>query len=227
MTLPRPRAPKSHTPRPERLARDGAVLLSHNHLSLLQGLLDRPRGRARSKRDLIAAAQPYLRRYRGCPPSWWTVNLATYTLNPAWVLWRRQGNRLVYKLRPRGRAILEGTVAARVIGFGRYRPGERAFRGARLMPRVRDSDGREYFRMSLREDDERDLAFYKQLRQELRDRRLVPASKPPPRPEPKRPPWKPDGTSGLDRRSADIPGASPRAASRADRRECDDGRPPP
>ena len=32
--------------RPERRTRDGAVLLSRNHISLLQGLLDRPRGRA-------------------------------------------------------------------------------------------------------------------------------------------------------------------------------------
>ena len=121
----RPRAPKGRPGVPERLTRDGAVLLSHNHISLLQGLLDRPGGRAASKRDLIAAAQPYIRRYRPNPPSWWTVNLATYTLNPAWVDWKRQGNRIVFTLRPRGRAILEGEVPARIIGVGPYVPASR------------------------------------------------------------------------------------------------------
>jgi len=100
--VPRPRAPKTRDRHPERLTRDGAVLLSHNHISLLQGLLDRPGGRAKSKRDLIAAAQPYVRRYRASPPSWWTMNLATYTLHPSWVNWRRKGGRLIYRLLARG-----------------------------------------------------------------------------------------------------------------------------
>jgi hypothetical protein len=121
--VPRPRAPKTRDRHPERLTRDGAVLLSHNHISLLQGLLDRPRGRAESKRDLIAAAQPYVRRYRGSPPSWWTMNLATYTLHPSWVNWRRKGGRLIYRLLARGREILDGKVPARIIGVGRFVPG--------------------------------------------------------------------------------------------------------
>ena len=120
----RQRAPKSHgAGRPERLSRDGAVLMSHNHISLLQGLLDRPHGRAESRRDLIAAAQPYVVRYRWRAPSWWTMCLATYTLNPSWVHWRREGSRLVYMLLPRGRAILEGKVPARILGVGMYVPG--------------------------------------------------------------------------------------------------------
>ena len=119
----RPRAPKTHTPRPERLGRDGSVLLSHNHISLLQGLLDRPGGRAGSKRDMIAAARPYVIRYRGRVPSWWTMNLATYTLHPSWVRWNREGNRVAYTLLPRGRAILDGEVRARIIGVGLYVPG--------------------------------------------------------------------------------------------------------
>lgn len=119
----RPRAPKSGAPRPERLARDGAVLLSYNHIALLQGLLDRPRGRAGSQRDLIAAAQPYLIRYRSYRPAWCTVSLSTYTLNPAWVHCRRKGRCNVYTLRPRGRAILDGLVRARIVGVGLYVPG--------------------------------------------------------------------------------------------------------
>lgn len=119
----RPRATSSSTPRPERLARDGAVLLSHNHLALLQGLLDRPGGTACSKRDLIAAARPYVIRARGCASCYTTMSLAVSTLHPAWVHWQHEAGRLVYRLQPRGRAILEGQVPARVVGRGLYRPG--------------------------------------------------------------------------------------------------------
>jgi hypothetical protein len=118
---PRPtRAPKPHA---ERLARDGAVLLSHNHLALLQGLLDRPRATACSKRDLIAAARPYVVRARGFASCYSTMSLAVSTLHPRWVRWRQEGGRLVYRLRPRGRAILDGQVPARIVGKGMYRPG--------------------------------------------------------------------------------------------------------
>jgi hypothetical protein len=119
----RPRAPRTRTARPERLGRDGSVLLSHNHISLLQGLLDRPGGRAHSKRDMIAAARPYVTRYRGRVSCWCTINLATYTLHPSWARWKREGNRVAYTLLPRGRAILDGEVRARIIGVGLYAPG--------------------------------------------------------------------------------------------------------
>ncbi len=129
--MPRLCAPKTRDRYPERLTRDGAVLLSRRTTSdLLQGLLDRPRSRAESKRDLIAAAQPYVRRYRGSPPSWWTMNLATYTLHPSWVDWRRKGGCLVYRLLPRGRAILNGKVPARIIGVGRFVPGSTSAGGS-------------------------------------------------------------------------------------------------
>jgi hypothetical protein len=82
-----------------------------------------PRWRAHSKRDLIAAAQPYVHRYRGRTASWWTVDRAVYSLHPSWVHWRRQGNRLVYTLLPRGRAILDGEVPARIVGVGPHVPG--------------------------------------------------------------------------------------------------------
>jgi hypothetical protein len=109
--------------RPERRTRDGAVLLSHNHISLLQGLLDRPGARSVSKFDLISAAQPYIRRYRGERPSRGSLYYATSTLHSSWVAWKREGSRVVYRLRPRGRAILDGHVRARVAGFGEYVPG--------------------------------------------------------------------------------------------------------
>jgi hypothetical protein len=119
----RRRSPKHRKVYRERLDREGAVLLTHNHISLLQGLLDRPGACALSKWDLIAAAQPYIKRYRGQLPSWWTTYRATYTLNPSWVHWKREGSRLVFRLLPRGRAILDGHVPARILGVGRHVPG--------------------------------------------------------------------------------------------------------
>ena len=117
------RAPTTRALYPERRTRDGAVLLSHNHISLLQGLLDRPGGRAVSKRDMIAAARPYIRRYRGDALARWGLNLGAYTLHPSWVDWKREGNRLVFTLLPRGRAILDGQVRARIVGVGTFVPG--------------------------------------------------------------------------------------------------------
>ena len=119
----RRRAPRTRAAGPERRTRNGAVLLTHNHISLLQGLLDRPGARAESKHDLILAAQPYIRRYRGQLPSWWTTYRATHTLHPSWVDWKREANRLVFTLLPRGRAILDGQVPARILGVGTYVPG--------------------------------------------------------------------------------------------------------
>jgi hypothetical protein len=115
---------------PERRRRDGAVLLTHNHISLLQGLLDRPGGRALSKRDLIDAARPYIKRYRGSVPSWWTTYRSTNTLHPSWVYWKRKGNRIEFRLTPRGRGILDGKVRAHVLGHGAYVPAKALRRGA-------------------------------------------------------------------------------------------------
>jgi hypothetical protein len=39
------------------------------------------------------------------------------------VHWRREGNRKVFTLRLRGRAILDGKVPARIRGIGPYVPG--------------------------------------------------------------------------------------------------------
>ena len=72
---------------------------------------------------MIAAARPYIRRYRGDAPSRWGLNLGAYTLHPSWVDWKREGNRLVFTLLPRGRAILDGQVRARIVGVGTFVPG--------------------------------------------------------------------------------------------------------
>jgi hypothetical protein len=46
------------------------LLLTHKQLAFLQGLLDRPRGVARSRRDLVRAALPYVKRFRQVLPSY-------------------------------------------------------------------------------------------------------------------------------------------------------------
>ena len=128
-------APKRRRPsaRREPRTRDGAPLLTRNHLAFLQGLLDRPGGRCRSQKDLIRAAWPYVARYRGSEPSWWCVQAATRTLPWVWVSRRRRGNRLEFRLLARGRAIATGEVPARVRGMGPWDPQARRA-GAPTLP---------------------------------------------------------------------------------------------
>ena len=114
-----------HTWKEPRL-KTGALILTHNQLAFLQGLFDRPRGVARSRRELVAAAAPYARRLRmrgsGLRDgfSYSCLYKAVRNLPGAWVERRRAGNRIEFRLRPRGRAILEGLVPAHVRGFGPY-----------------------------------------------------------------------------------------------------------
>jgi hypothetical protein len=105
--------------------KSGALLLTHNQLALLQGLLDRPRGVARSRHDLARAALPYMKRFRPRLPSYWTLYHATVNLPAAWVRRRRAGNRIEFRILPRGRAILEGRVLVHVQGVGPYVPRSR------------------------------------------------------------------------------------------------------
>jgi hypothetical protein len=103
------------------------LLLTHNQLVLLQGLLDRPRGVARSRRDLARAALPYVKRFRPALPSYWSLYHASDNLPGEWVARRRVGNRIEFRLRPRGRAILDGRVGPiRLRGFGAWAPRSRA-----------------------------------------------------------------------------------------------------
>ena len=116
MRAPRPSA------RTEPRTRDGAALLTHNQLAFLQGLMDRPAGRSRTKKDLIQAAWPYVARYRGSEPSWWCIQKATRTLPSVWVSRRRRGNRLEFRLLARGRAIATGAAPAWIRGMGAWTP---------------------------------------------------------------------------------------------------------
>ena len=119
MRAPQGRQPRART---EPRTRDGAALLTHNQLAFLQGLMDRPAGRSRTKKDLIQAAWPYVARYRGREPSWSCIEKAVRHLPAVWVSRRRRGNRLEFRILARGRAIVTGDVPARVRGMGPWTP---------------------------------------------------------------------------------------------------------
>jgi hypothetical protein len=104
---------------PEPRKRSGEILLSHNHIALLHGLYDRPRGTAQSTADWARAAVPYIRTFRSTA-SEWLLQSATFTMHPAWVKHRREARRHVWTLTRRGRAILECKVPAYIRGYGPY-----------------------------------------------------------------------------------------------------------
>lgn len=109
--------------------KNGLVLLTHNHVAFLHGLLDRPGGVARSRRDLVRAALPYIKKYRQLP-SYWTLYHAAYGLSPLWVSRKQVRNRIEFKLLPRGREIIEGKVPGHVRGIGPYVSRRSSERGA-------------------------------------------------------------------------------------------------
>jgi hypothetical protein len=103
----------------ERLCKDGRILVSPNHIALLNGLLDRPKGVARSYTDLARAALPHLARYRSDPrPN--ALLGAMHRLPSTWVERHRVGRRVECALTDRGRAIVNCDVPARVTGEGPY-----------------------------------------------------------------------------------------------------------
>lgn len=104
--------------RPEPLNASGAVLLGYNQLALLNGLYDRPEGRAESSADLVRAAIPYVRLFRA--PNLSCLEKALHSLHPAWVERGRSGRRNTWLLTPRGRGIVERTVPAHLRGRGPY-----------------------------------------------------------------------------------------------------------
>lgn len=103
----------------EPLTKAGEVLLSHNHMALLHGLLDRPDSKAASIADWLRASMPYLARYRGYP-SIHVLEKAIQRVHPSWVRRERVGRCIQVTLLPRGRAIIDRVVPARVLGLGRY-----------------------------------------------------------------------------------------------------------
>jgi len=103
--------------------RPATPLLTHNQLAFLQGLLDRPRGVARSRRDLVRAALPYVKRFRPHLPSYWSLYHASANLPADWVARLRVGHRIEFRLLPKGRAILEGRAGSvRLRGIGPWVP---------------------------------------------------------------------------------------------------------
>jgi len=105
-----------------RLCKDGSINLSRNHLALFQGLLDRPNVTATGRWDWVAAARPYVRRYRGDRESNWILYYAISSLPNCWIERRRRGRYMSYRLLERGRGILDGSVPARVSGRYRHAP---------------------------------------------------------------------------------------------------------
>ena len=105
------------------MTKTGRVLMTHNQLAFLQGLFDRPRGVARSRRDLVAAATPHVRAYRGSREvSYSCLYKAVRNIPAIWVARRRVGNRIEFRLLRGGRDILEGRELVHVRGFGSYVP---------------------------------------------------------------------------------------------------------
>ena len=87
------------------------------------GLLDRPCGIARSRRDLVAAATPHVRAYRASQEvSYSCLYKAVRNIPALWVARRRAGRRIEFRLLPAGRDILEGRELVDVRGFGTYVP---------------------------------------------------------------------------------------------------------
>ncbi len=103
----------------EHLSKTGEVFLSYKHISLLHGLMDRPQATAGSINDWLVASFPYARRYR----SYMSVGMlqkAIRTMNGSWIDRKRVGRCVRVKLLPRGRGIIDRTVAARIRGYGAY-----------------------------------------------------------------------------------------------------------
>jgi hypothetical protein len=107
-------------PRPERITKDGRVILSHNHISLLKGLHDQPDGRVASRIDWIIAATPYQQRFSSEDPRW-PLTRAIASINRKWIREVRKGRCIETTLTERGREIIERKVPSRIVGIGPFR----------------------------------------------------------------------------------------------------------
>jgi hypothetical protein len=104
---------------PELKTSAGEILISHNHIALLQGLYASPRRRTHTIGEWISASTPYVKRYRrssspGC------LLFAARRLNPRWVTKVRRGRRIEVSLTKRGAAIVEARVSVWVHGWGTH-----------------------------------------------------------------------------------------------------------
>jgi len=121
--------PAGASPHIERWGRDGALILSRNHLALLKGLLDRPNATAIGRWDWVAATRPYVRRYRGAQRGDPALYDAIDWLPFRWVERQRRGRYIAYRLLERGRGLLDGSVLARVSGRTLHAPGRFWWKG--------------------------------------------------------------------------------------------------
>lgn len=106
-------------PTPEPRYKSGEVRLTHNHLALLLGLLDRPDCTAASINDWLDAAMPHAARFTHYPSTRF-LRSAKKSLHPDWVSFHRRGSCIEVTLTARGRAIAERQVPARIVGRGPY-----------------------------------------------------------------------------------------------------------
>lgn len=112
-----PVRPSRSTPEPR--YKTGEVRLTHNHLALLLGLLDRPYCTAASINDWLDAAMPHAARFTHYPSTRF-LRSAKKSLHSDWVSLNRRGSCIEVALTPRGRAIAERQVPARIVGRGPY-----------------------------------------------------------------------------------------------------------
>jgi hypothetical protein len=110
----------SRTPEGEFCTKAGAVLLSHNHLALLHGLMDRPDAMAGSITDWTQSALPYVARLTGYSASTHCILRSLRTFNWLWARRTRHGRCITVQLTSRGRALLDRTVPAHIVGRGPY-----------------------------------------------------------------------------------------------------------
>lgn len=112
---------KAAGPREEPRLRSGEVLLSHNHIALLEGLASLPRGEAPSYRAWIDVSLAFISRYYWYP-SRWNLLRGCHSISPTWVEKRKSGRAVECRLTKTGRNIVEGRIPAAVRGQGRYHP---------------------------------------------------------------------------------------------------------
>jgi hypothetical protein len=106
-------------PRPERITSDGHVLLSHNHISMLQALYARPRHRVASHAEWIEATREYQRDYV-LGNSEWRLRRAMSTINRQWISEVKKARSIEVTLTRRGKEIVERKVSSRIIGIGLF-----------------------------------------------------------------------------------------------------------
>ena len=105
--------------RSERLTKDGAVIVTHNQLVLLHGLLDRPDAACVSYVDWVRASIPYMRRFQTAPnPD--RLFRSIHRLPDSWVTRMKIGRGVRCQLTLRGRSLLDRSLPAHVMGHGTY-----------------------------------------------------------------------------------------------------------